>query len=154
SKEVDPDLKPEFTLSREVGIEMAFWKNRINTNISLYQTNTTDQIISISSSYASGASTLLTNIGELQNRGIEWDLSATIISNNDFQWDIGYNYSNYSDNKVLSLTEGVEELTIGGYNAAFTVAQVGSPYPILKVIGYERDDQGRVIVGDNGDPIE
>src|SRR5699024_4511057 len=52
SKEVDPDLKPEFTLSREVGIEMAFWKNRINTNISLYQTNTTDQIISISSSYA------------------------------------------------------------------------------------------------------
>jgi len=55
---------------------------------------------------------------------------------------------------VLSLTEGVEELTIGGYNAAFTVAQVGSPYPILKVIGYERDDQGRVIVGDNGDAIE
>lgn len=152
--EADPDLKPEFTLSREIGIELAFWKNRINTNLSLYQTNTTDQIISISSSYASGASTLLTNIGELQSRGIEWDLNAAIIDNGDFRWDIGYNYSNYGDNKVLSLSEGVDELTVGGYTDAFTVAQVGSPFPILKVIGYERDDLGRVIVGANGDPIE
>ncbi|ROI08145.1 SusC/RagA family TonB-linked outer membrane protein [Chryseobacterium sp. H3056] len=150
---VSPDLRPEFTLAKEVGMEFAFFKSRLTGNVSLYQTNTTDQIISISTSTASGASSLLTNIGEIENKGIEVDLSAAVIKSQDFRWDVSVNYSGY-DSVVKSLSEGVDELSIGGYADYSIVAEVGQPYPQLKATVYERDDQGRVIVGANGDPIQ
>lgn len=153
SRAVSPDLRPEFTLAKEVGLEFAFFRNRLSGNVSLYQTNTTDQIISISTSTASGASSLLTNIGEIENKGIEVDLTGTILRTQDFRWDLSANYSGYSS-LVKSLSDGVDELTIGGYANYSIVAKVGEAYPQLKATVYERDDQGRVIVGANGDPIQ
>lgn len=153
ARAVSLDLRPEFTLAKEVGMEFAFFKSRLTGNVSLYQTNTTDQIISISTSTASGSTSLLTNIGEIENKGLEIDLSGTIIKSQDFKWDLSANYSGYKS-LVKSLSDGVDELAIGGYANYSVVARVGEEYPQLKATAYERDAQGRVIVGANGDPIQ
>ncbi|RAV28584.1 SusC/RagA family TonB-linked outer membrane protein [Sinomicrobium soli] len=160
SRDADPDLQPEFTVSYEAGLEFAFFQgDRLSGNISLYQTNTTDQIVPINTSVASGANSYLTNIGEIKNQGIEIDLNGAIVKNEDFSWDLGINYA-LNKSEVLSLTDGVDELEVGSYYldgpgyGAYVVAKVGEPYPLLKTTDYLRDDQGRVIVGDNGDPIQ
>lgn len=160
SREPSPDLKPEFTTSYEAGLEFSFFDgDRLSGDISLYKTNSTDQLVPINTSYASGASSIYTNIGEIENKGVEVGLNGKIIRSGDFSWDLGVNYS-YIHSEVLSLLEGVNEVTIGGPyadNAAYgavIVAQVGQPYPLIKAKDYQRDAQGRVIVGENGNPLE
>ncbi|WP_348799404.1 SusC/RagA family TonB-linked outer membrane protein [Flavobacterium adhaerens] len=151
----DPDiaLKPEFTLSKEFGIELGLFRSRLMFNGAIYQTNSTDQITPINTSFASGASSILTNIGEIENKGIELDLKGTIIQTQDFSWKLGINYSGF-DSKVVSLFDGVDEVTIGGFASASVVAKVGESYPLIKTTSYLRDSEGRVIVGDNGNPIQ
>jgi len=159
SGDVSPGLKPEFTTSLEASVEFAFFKgDRLRGSVTAYKSNSTDQLVDINVSQTSGAETLYTNIGEIENRGLEVDLNGGIIRTNDFSWDLGINYST-NDSEVLSLLDGVDEIEVGGpyldnsgYGAAI-VAQVGQPYPLLKATDYLRDAQGRVIVGADGDPI-
>ena len=146
-------LKPEFTTSMEAGVEMQFFRSRLTTGITAYQSNSTDQIVPINIANSSGANSMWTNIGEIQNQGIEVDLKGTIISSEDFGWNMGLNYT-LMKSEVLSLTEGVDQVEIGGFAAAQVVAQIGQPFPMLRTTVYERDDQGRVIVGANGNPIQ
>ena len=153
TRDVTSDLRPEFTLSREAGLEFGFFRNRLTGNITVYQTNTTDQIIPINTSSASGATSLMTNVGEVQNKGLEFDLNADIIKTSDFRWNVATNFSTYNS-KVVSLADGVDELSIGGYADFNIVARVGESYPMIKTTAYERDPQGRIIVGANGDPIQ
>ena len=153
ARDPDPSLNPEFTLSKEVGIELGLFNSRLMFNGTLYQTNTTDQIVPINVSVASGATSILANIGEIQNKGVELDLKGTIIKSNDFSWKLGANYSGYKS-KVVSLFEGVDEVVIGGFTDATVIAKVGESYPLIKTTSYDRDPQGRVIVGANGNPVK
>ncbi|SMC61678.1 SusC/RagA family TonB-linked outer membrane protein [Cellulophaga tyrosinoxydans] len=152
SRDTDPNLGPEFTRSIEAGFEIKFFRNRLNLDLTAYKTNTTDQIVPVSTSLASGASSSLINIGEIENRGLEIDLKGTILRSDNFTWDMGINYTG-QDSEVISISEGVDELEIGGFSDAQVIAKVGQPYPQLRTSDYTRDDQGRVIVGANGDPI-
>jgi len=155
----DPNLKPEFTKSLEASLEFGFLKgDRISGSATVYKTNTTDQLTPISTSYASGATEFYTNVGEIQSRGFEFDLKADIFRSEDFSWNLGVNYS-LMGSKVISLADGVDELEIGGpyvdnsgYGAVIK-AKVGEPYPLLKTTTYQTDDQGRTIVGANGNPL-
>ncbi|AUC86754.1 SusC/RagA family TonB-linked outer membrane protein [Polaribacter sp. ALD11] len=149
----DPELNPEFTTSLEAGLDFRLFKNRVNANITGYKTNSTDQLAPVNISTASGATRLYTNIGEIQNLGIEVDLSGTLIRSEDFTWDLGLNYSGYKS-EVISLKDGVDKVDLGGFADAQIIARVGSPYPMISTTDYERDSQGRVVVGANGDPIQ
>lgn len=149
----DPNLSPEFTLSKEVGLELGFLNNRITANLTAFRTNTTKQILAFTTSVASGANSYTTNIGDMMSEGIEADLNLGIIRKPKFTWDVGFNYSYYGS-MVENLIEGVDEVSLGGYaEAAYIYAVLGRPFTIIKTTHYERDPQGRVIVGDDGDPI-
>lgn len=153
-REPSPDLQPEFTTSIEAGIDFAFFRgDRLSGNITGYKTNTTDQIVPINTSFASGASSVLTNIGEIENYGLEVDFKGIIVRTDDFTWNLGVNYST-SKSEVIDLG-GVNELEIGGpTGGAIIVAHVGESYPLLKTTDYQRDDQGSIIVGADGDPLK
>ncbi len=153
NRDVAANLRPEFTTSKEAGLEFGFFRNRLTGNVTVYQTNTVDQIIPINISSASGATSFMTNVGEVENKGLEFDLNADIVKTSDFRWNLATNFSTYQS-KVVSLADGVDELSIGGYASANIVARVGEAYPQIKTTAYERDPQGRVIVGANGDPIQ
>ena len=153
SRVADPNLSPEFTTSMEAGIEFGLFNNRFNANVTGYKTNSTDQLAPVNISTASGATSLYTNIGEIQNLGLEIDLNGTIVRNDDFSWDMGVNVSKYKS-EVISLKDGIDKVDLGGFAAAQIIARVGSPYPMISTTDYQRDSQGRVVVGDNGDPIQ
>ncbi|MCK0156206.1 SusC/RagA family TonB-linked outer membrane protein [Cellulophaga sp. F20128] len=152
-RDADPELNPEFTTSYEGSLEFGLFRSRLNGSVTLYQTNSTDQIIPVNVSLASGASSSLINIGEVENTGLEIDLKGTIIRAENFKWDLGVNYTGY-ESKVISLADGVEELNIGGFSDAQVVAKLGEPFPLIRTSAYERDDLGRVIVDGDGDPIQ
>ncbi len=134
-------LKPEFTLSKEFGIDLNFLNDRINTTITVYQTNTTNQTVDMNISRATGYSSSKINTGEMLNRGFEFEVKATPVATPDWRWDISANYAHWY-NRVLSLAEGLDEISLGG--AVYAI--VGMPYPYNKVTRFYQDDKGRVIV--------
>lgn len=148
-----PNLNPEFTTAIEVGMELAFFRSRLRAELAAYKSNTTDQIVPVNISLASGASSAVVNVGEIQNLGLEVGLNGTILRSENFSWDAGFNWSPLKT-EVISLTDGVDELNIGGYTNAQVIAKVGQPYPQIKTSAYLRDSEGRVIVGANGDPLQ
>jgi TonB-linked SusC/RagA family outer membrane protein len=138
-----PGLKPEFTLSKEVGAEIAFLNSRIDLQASYFQEKTTNETVPINISAATGYTQSLANIGEMTNNGLELDLNITPVITKSFRWDVGIHYTQYQ-NKVVSLGQ-VSSLYIG--NNAYAV--VGKSYPQLMLTDFLRDSIGQLVVDAN-----
>ena len=142
-------LKPEFVNTKEVGIELGLFKNKVNFEANYYNQKNTNQILDVQLTRTTGAAVALLNTADFVNKGLELDLKLNdIITIGDFRTSFSINYSKQS-NKVISLSEGVNELGIGNYNFAV----VGRPAFVLKASDYKRDSaSGKVIVDANGNP--
>jgi len=135
-------LEPEFTLSKEAGVDISFLNSRINTSITAYQTNTTNQTVDMKVSSATGYTSSKINAGEMLNKGIELELKTTPIATPNWRWDFNANYA-YWYNRVVSLAGDLEEIDLG--NTAIYAIK-GMAFPTIKVTQFTRDPQGRVIV--------
>ncbi|MCE7071369.1 SusC/RagA family TonB-linked outer membrane protein [Dyadobacter sp. CY327] len=144
---VAANLKPEITTGIEGGIDFELRPWSIGGGVTYYKTNTVDQTITVLIPNSTGYGSLRTNIGEVENKGIEATLHITPIKTaSGLRVDLGANYT-YNQNKVLSLSAQSNELSIGtSGSAARVIAKVGQPFPLLQVTDYNRDDQGRIIV--------
>lgn len=123
-------LKPEKTKTLEIGTELRFIKNRLGLDFTWYKLNSRDQIIPVSISPTTGYTSVITNAGEIENKGIEVTLNATPVRNSDFTWDVNLNYTR-NRNKVLSIKEGLKELVI-----ASQFGYIGSSVTMKYVPGY------------------
>jgi TonB-linked SusC/RagA family outer membrane protein len=152
--DLNPNLKPETTTSTEVGLETGFFKDRIRLDLSVYNTNSTDQILGVNVSSSTGYTTKLINGGSINNKGLEVQLSATPVKSKDFTWDVAVNYSR-NKSKVISLyNEGnLQSYILGSNRTVDVLAAVGLPYGTLFGTSYTRDASGQIIVGANGTPV-
>jgi TonB-linked SusC/RagA family outer membrane protein len=142
--------KPEFVNNKEVGLEIALLKNKINFEGTAYTQNNTNQIITVAYSAATGYPSSLLNAAAFTNKGIELELKLTpLVKLGKYTVNYNINYS-IQDSKVTKLIDGVDELGIG--NGNYVV--VNSPAYVFKVSDYNRDPQGRVIVDANGLPTQ
>ncbi len=96
------NLKPEQTRSEEVGLELAFFHNRLGFDGSYYVTNTFDEILPVNVSGATGYTNEFLNAGNVRNKGIELTLNGTPIKTKDFNWKITLNFA-ATYNKVTEL---------------------------------------------------
>src|SRR6266511_3562968 len=145
-------LKPEQTTGQELGADLGFFRDRLILNATIYQKNTTDQILPVSISASTGYSSYVVNSGEVRNRGIELAATMTPIQRPDLRWNVVVNWSKNS-NKVLSLYGGVSRIVVGNYWNVNVTADSGQPYGNLVGYKWQRDAQGHIIVGDDGLPI-
>ncbi|MCG2611350.1 SusC/RagA family TonB-linked outer membrane protein [Flavobacterium sp. SM15] len=147
-------LKPETSKSWEVGIESSMFNNRASFEVSLYKTNTVDQIFNVPQSTSTGYSTSRINAGELQNKGVEVSLSGYPVKTKDFQWQINVNWAQ-NRNKLLSLDEGRSNLQLASFQSGITLnATVGQPYGTIRGTDYIYDDAGNKIVGADGNYLQ
>jgi outer membrane receptor protein involved in Fe transport len=98
----NPDLKPEQTKSKEIGLELSFLNNRIGFDASYYVTNTSDEILPVNVSATTGFNYKILNAGSVQNKGIELSVNGTPIKTKDFSWKVNLNFT-AAYNKVTSL---------------------------------------------------
>lgn len=132
----NPNLKPERTKSYELGLEASLFNRRLGFDVSYYLTKSIDQIVSGAVSSASNVTNAVVNGGEIENKGIEIQLTGTPIKINNFQWDI---IANWSTNKstVISLPGGLENLQLGSFQQGVTInATPGEAYGAIKGTDY------------------
>ena len=148
------DLRPETTESYELGLDLRLFKGRLGLDLTAYKTNTFDQLFTISLPSGSGAASFFTNGGDVENRGIEAVISATPVqTKRGFTWDLSANLAK-NRNWVNKISDDRPSIIVGGdsYMYDYVVTQ-GQEFGNIYTRGWQRDAQGRVIVGPNGIPL-
>uniref|UniRef100_UPI00333E4AA9 TonB-dependent receptor n=1 Tax=Pseudopedobacter sp. TaxID=1936787 RepID=UPI00333E4AA9 len=126
------DLKWETTRQLDIGLDLAFLKNRIRLTADFYDKVTDDLLLSAPVPYSTGYTNIYKNIGSISNRGLELSLSTDNIKTKHFTWSSDFNIS-FNRNKILSLTDEANRLlTPIGWSSNFNtvnlyMAQVGGP---------------------------
>ena len=98
----NPNLKWERTRGINIGADFSILKDRIDGNVEYYNSNTTDLLWAKVLPQTSGFATILTNIGELNNKGFEFMLHSTPVRTKDFKWDVTVNFTQ-NRNKIVRL---------------------------------------------------
>ncbi|MDY7394316.1 SusC/RagA family TonB-linked outer membrane protein [Aureibaculum sp. 2210JD6-5] len=131
--------------SKEIGLALGFFNNRLNFDFTYYDILSEQQIMDAAIPLSSGASKVRFNSGVLTNKGFDFIINAGLFRTEDFSWDLSVN-GNKNTNKVVSLSEGVEEKQIAsvfGANGAFMKVSPGDEYGTIYGTDFERDAQGR-----------
>ncbi len=140
----NPDLLPETVTENEAGIELGLLKNRVNIVVSGYKSTSKDGIVTADLPRSTGFTSALLNSANVENTGIETELKLAVVKRKEFDWNVSSNFT-YNNSKVISISNGLSELLIGGTNGN-AYAIVGQPYPSIKDFDWKRDADGRVIV--------
>src|SRR5437016_1474443 len=143
------NLKPEQTTGEEVGVDLGLFDNRLGLNATVYQKSTTNQILPVSISGATGYTQHVVNSGEVRNRGIELQATIRPIERPTFRWDVTANWSK-NTNKVVSLANGVQRIVVDNYWGVSVTADSGQPYGNLVGTQWQRDSLGRIVVYSSG----
>ncbi|NDV78241.1 TonB-dependent receptor [Dysgonomonas sp. 511] len=148
----DPDLKWEETTTYNVGLDYGFLGNRISGAIDVYYRKTEDMLSEIPIPAGSNFSNvLLTNIGSMTNRGIEFSVTARPIETKDINWVLSYNVS-YNKNKITKLAADPSTVfrwggITGGTGNNILVHMAGQPYGTFYVQEQIYDTNGKPIEG-------
>lgn len=145
------DLKPEITTSWETGIELKMLKNRLGMDITLYESKTKNQILTLPMDIVEGYSSQVINAGSVRNRGIEFVLHGAPIKNDKFQWNVSANWA-INNNEVLELKDGLEQQVLGSVVNGRLIAKVGGTTTALYGRKFQRSGDNQIIYS-NGVPV-
>ncbi|MFC3196962.1 SusC/RagA family TonB-linked outer membrane protein [Parapedobacter deserti] len=149
----NPNLRYELTTSYELGTNMHLIKNRLQFDVTVYQSNTRDQILSTPIDPSSGYRFQVINGGNVRNTGIEIAANGSPIRRKSgFSWKIYGNFTAF-DTEVVSLADSVDKIVISTiYGSRGTVeARVGGRMGDLYGFGYKRAPSGEILYS-NGLP--
>jgi TonB-linked SusC/RagA family outer membrane protein len=141
----NPDIKPEFTTTQEIGTELKLWKDRISLDVGYFSTRTTDIILNAPVSGASGFTTQVRNAGELQTNGTEITLGVTPFKKGNFSWDVSANWTMIRNN-VIKIDPLVTSIFLGGFTTPQTQLRAGEPYGVIVGNPFNRDANGNLLI--------
>ncbi|MBP4137722.1 SusC/RagA family TonB-linked outer membrane protein [Flavobacterium geliluteum] len=146
------NLSPEFTTEYEVGVELKLFKDRIGVDATYYRNINTDGIIPLDISPAAGATATIINSGKTTSKGFELMLRTTPILTKDFRWDVTFNFSRIRSH-VDETYPGVDRVYLGGFDGNPAIYAVkGERLGTLIGTGYARNENGEILVDDDGIP--
>lgn len=142
------DLKPESLLSREIGLELKLFQNRIGFDITYYNNQNRDLLIQVPVAGTSGYNARYMNAATMENKGFEIMADVTPVRTSDFNWNITINFTK-NRNKVLSLAPGVTDIGLGGFTGSTINVVAGEAYGSMFSTSFFKDDEGNLIINDN-----
>ncbi len=115
-----------------VGVEFGLWQNRFYGNVDYFYRKTSDMLFFLSVPASLGYSGYYTNIGDIANQGVEFELGADLIRRKNFVWNFGMNGTFYR-NKIVKLPEQYKQHTtsdgkLKGYHKGSTFMAEGVSY--------------------------
>lgn len=145
------EVAPETTTNLEFRADIALFNHRLRASVAHYQTTTIDQIIAMSDSFLGD---FLSNGGTIKNQGWEFQLGGEVIKNKAVTWYVGVNLTRFNS-RVSDLPQEVARVHmggVGGLNPVYSSATNGQPYGVLYGRYYQRNDQGELIINNQGLP--
>ncbi len=129
------DITWESTFQTNLGLDLAILKNRIELSVDVYQSKTDRLLLQQSSMAFTGVPLFWNNIGSLENKGIELELTTRNISTKNFKWNTSANFS-HTKNKILELGKEAYLLNQGERTEVYQ-NKVGDP--LIQFFGFKTD---------------
>ncbi|MFC2186771.1 SusC/RagA family TonB-linked outer membrane protein [Fulvivirgaceae bacterium LMO-SS25] len=117
----NPDLKWERTAQFNIGVDLGLWEDRVTVTADYYNKQTTDLLLAVPVPISTGFSSIVQNFGEVENKGFELGISANVVSNTDFNWNVQFNVAQ-NKNMVKKLAQ-----PIAVYNRDIVRIEEGAP---------------------------
>lgn len=162
---LNANLKPELTSSYEIGTDIRLWQNRIGLDMTYYKKVSSNQILDVNISNATGYLSKLLNAGKIENQGIEIQLTASPIKTDAFEWQVGLNWAR-NKNKVVSLANNLttyqlntsynpltQTTSTNSFRGLSVEARVGQPYGTFFGKGFLRAPDGQIVYDAQGYPM-
>ena len=151
----NPDLKWEEKAELNVGLDFALLNRRLSGSLDFFKRNTTDllNVVDVPSP-PNAVSQQLRNVGELETKGVELQLSYKVVDTQDFNWSVDTNFST-SQTKLIEFNPDSEQTIIRSRGLSGAVA-IGNIRPVWTTEGEEIGQiyaQPFVRYAENGDPI-
>lgn len=146
----NPDLRPEIKTEYEVGLDLRFLKNRLSLSTTYYTNKTEDVLLTIAIPPSLGFDNIYGNGATIENEGFEAELNFNIFKNEDWNANIGVNFS--TNKNLVSKLEGGGVINFTSGSSILSVAKEGEPLGILMTQGALRDANGDLVLDSNGFP--
>lgn len=149
----NPNLKWEQTATYNIGLDYGFLNGRISGTLDFYLKKTTDLLSVIDQPAGTNFSNkILANIGNMENRGVEFSLNTQPVRSRDLNWDFGFNIT-YNKNEITKLTFSNDPKfpgnlvggIAGGVGSTIQIHSVGYPKNSFYVYQQIYDKSGRPI---------
>ena len=124
-------LSWETTITNNIGVDIGILENKLNLSVDLFQANTQDMLLKVPVPQHSGYSTSLQNIGKIENKGVDIELSANGINIGPVGWSGSINL-NITESEVVELGRGQNQIITGT-----GIIKIGDP--IGQIYGYKSD---------------
>jgi len=118
----NPQLGWEKQVLSNVGLEVGFIENRYRLEFTYYNRKTKNMLIEVPVPYTSGFETIMQNIGEMTNSGVELTLGLDLVKNNDWFVGLTATYS-YNKNKITKLFYGYQEWPMPAQTLTYKVGE-------------------------------
>ncbi|MDP4184188.1 MAG: SusC/RagA family TonB-linked outer membrane protein [Bacteroidota bacterium] len=146
----NPNLKPEKSTSKEIGLELRFFKDRLNIESAYYTGNTKNQIVSnVRMSYGTGSILSTLNGGETEKHGLEIMAEIIPVKTQDLKWSMNINYS-FNRNKLKELSANMPEYYLSDtwmYGNVRGGASPGYSVNTLTALSrYQRNNAGDILI--------
>jgi len=144
------NVVPERQNELEFGLDLSFLSNRLGLTANYYIKKVSDLLINRNIAPTNGFSTLLDNIGSLENKGFEIVLNAAPVSKKDLQWNITAIF-NRNRNKAVNIGQSLILLSTNG-GAPVAIIQ-GQPIGVFYGTFFARNNEGSEIKNTAGIPL-
>ncbi|EMR04439.1 SusC/RagA family TonB-linked outer membrane protein [Cesiribacter andamanensis] len=143
---VEPERKKEY----EIGTDLRFFDNKLRASVTHYRNETIGALFFVPVAASTGFTSRYDNAASLENRGFEVDLGYSLLNTSDWGVDFDLNWTR-NRNEVTDL-RGTESLFLAGFTGASSRAVVGHPVGALWGVGWDRNEQGQLVLDENGFP--
>ena len=138
----------------EVGLDARFFQNRLSIDLAVYSNEITNDIVDLTTSVASGFPSASSNLGSIENKGIELLLSGSPIRTANFDWTTSVNFA-FNEGVVVATND--EDAPVGldeprTRNARITHI-VGERYGTIFGTSFVRDNNGNIVYDIDGDGV-
>ncbi|PRY86162.1 SusC/RagA family TonB-linked outer membrane protein [Mongoliibacter ruber] len=140
SQLANPDLRWERTAQFNIGVDVAFFNERLNMTFDYYDKQTTDLLLAVPIPRSSGFTSIFQNFGEMENKGFELSITGTPILKQDFTWDINFNIAQNRNNikrlaqsipvynrDIIRMEEGIPMYSFWMHNQLGVDTETGDP---------------------------
>ncbi|HVE60177.1 MAG TPA: TonB-dependent receptor [Chitinophagaceae bacterium] len=128
------NLKWEKTVSKNIGLDLSFLRNRIQFTVDAYKNDGEDLLLAVAIPPTSGYTSQLQNVGSTSNKGIEFQVNGNVIQQKDFSWTSNFNIS-FNKNKVEDLGGLTQQTRNSGWQgsdgADDYLVKVGEPVGLM-----------------------
>ena len=147
------EMKPEMSLSMEVGTEWKFFGSRLHVDFTYYQTHTKNQFFKLPAKDGDEYAYRYVNAGNIQNTGVELMIEGTPVEIKNFSWKTGINYA-FNKNKVVRLHAELPVFQYGPYGFSSSYAmklKKGGSFGDIYGKAFKRDADGKILYEKDGE---